>query len=264
MHILETKASSEKQALELSSQYLGIQPSEIQVKIGVKGTSGFLGFGEKTPHIYYVLPIENKTPMNAIISGITITILNKMGLSGKVFDIRKTEEDKTLVILKSQTSTGSIIGKDGRTLEALQTLINVVVEKNWGQFPKIILDIANYRDRHAKKLESLALSVAKKVIESGKSKLLHPMNPFERRIIHLALQDHEFVSTESLGSGSHKKMRIFLKQSLDSNNILEEPATTEEDTGYDEAILVENNENMEEQENFNKEEQPKKEKNFNR
>ena len=260
IHILEIKATSDKEALDLSSKYLNVNSNEIQVKVGIKGSSGFLGFGEKTPSVYYVYPIENKTSINTIISGVTITILDKMGFQAKIVDIKKNDEDKTIVILKSQHSTGNIIGKDGRTLEALQTLVNVIIEKKWGQFPKIILDISNYRERHAKKLEELALSLAKKVIETGKNKLLHPMNPFERRIIHLTLQDHELVTTESIGAGSHKKMKISLKNppaNVVDNELLEDDESQK--------ILVDNSENMDEEKNFNIEEETQdEEKNFNK
>jgi spoIIIJ-associated protein len=105
-----------------------------------------------------------------------------------------------------------IIGKRGKTLEALQLLVNIIFNKGEDKWKKIILDIENYRDKRESTLRELAFKVARKVKKTGKPQFLEPMNPFERRVIHIALQDDPHVDTRSEGSGNMKRVKVFLKR----------------------------------------------------
>ncbi len=214
MYILETHATSDKQALKLSCEYLETDSSDIDVKIFKKGISGFLGFGTKKPNLYHVFYVENKTPVNVVVKGVAITILNKMGFRANISDISKNEEGKIIVTLKAPSIASYIIGKEGKTLESLQIIINVITERILKKPLKIILDIENYRERRKKRLESMGLSAAEKVVDIRQSRLLRPLNPYERRVIYIALQGNDKITTESIGSGTYKRICIRPSESL--------------------------------------------------
>ncbi|MCX7633963.1 MAG: KH domain-containing protein, partial [Turneriella sp.] len=206
---------------------LNTDASLIELSVIKKSSSGFLGFGPKSLGIYHINAIRGKTPLMVIIRGVVATLLGYMGYSVVVKDYREIEEGKLMVELES-AHAGYIIGKHGRTLEALQFLTNLIVEKITGEQPKILLDIENYRERRAKHLTEVARKIGEYVARTGKSRLLDPLNPYERRLVHLALQDNEHVKTESEGSGTYKRIRIF--------RITEGPPPASEETFIEENI----------------------------
>ena len=207
MQILETHALSEKEAVELTIKYLNVEPDQIQIKVHKKGGAGFLGFGEKKPNTYYVFAIEGKTPRDVVIRGVLSTILHKMGYKAKVIEIKEVENGKIYTELASPMAA-YLIGRKGKTLEALQNMTNLLLERFFAKPSKVILDIEDYRDRREKNLISLAERMAEQVERTGSSKMLDSMNPYERRIIHSALEANERVTTQSVGTGNYKKVCI--------------------------------------------------------
>lgn len=208
MQILEVQAINEKEALEQALSTLGTDAESIELSVLKKGSGGFLGLGQKTLGIYKINAIRGKTPLAVIIRGVITTLLKHMGYSVTVKDYRTVEEGKLMVEMESEFA-GYIIGKHGRTLEALQFITNLIVEKITGEQPKILLDIENYRERRAQHLMEVARKTGAYVARTGKSRLLDPLNPYERRLVHMALQDNETVKTESEGNGVYKRVRIF-------------------------------------------------------
>lgn len=208
MQILEVQALGDKEALDEGLQILGTEAENVELNVLKKGSSGFLGLGQKTAGIYKINAIRGKTPLAVIIRGVITTLLGHMGYSVTVKDYRNVEEGKLMVDLESEFA-GYIIGKHGRTLEALQFMTNLIVEKITGEQPKILLDIENYRDRRAQHLMEIAKKTGEYVLKTGKSRLLDPLNPYERRLVHMALQDNEHVKTESEGNGVYKRVRVF-------------------------------------------------------
>lgn len=103
---------------------------------------------------------------------------------------------------------GIIIGKRGETLDAIQYLVNIVANKERKEYIKIMLDTENYRARREETLRRLAFKLSKKVQKSRKPIILEPMNPYDRRIIHSALQDSKFVKTHSEGKEPFRKVVI--------------------------------------------------------
>lgn len=103
---------------------------------------------------------------------------------------------------------GIIIGKRGETLDAIQYLVNIVANKERREYIKIMLDTENYRARREETLRKLAFKLSKKVQKSRKPIILEPMNPYDRRIIHSALQDSKFVKTHSEGKEPFRKVVI--------------------------------------------------------
>ncbi|MCX7999036.1 MAG: RNA-binding protein, partial [Leptospiraceae bacterium] len=104
--------------------------------------------------------------------------------------------------------SGIIIGKRGTTLDAIQFLLNIMIDPKIKGNKKIIVDIESYRDKRELALVRLGRSIANSVAKTGRSRLLEPMNPYERRIIHIALQKDERVFTRSEGTGTFKRVRI--------------------------------------------------------
>lgn len=133
------------------------------------------------------------------------TILEKMGYQGKVsISFRKAR--KLGLNIESDNSS-IIIGRKGKNLDAIQLLANVYA----GQIDpdlKVIIDSENYRMRHEEQLIRLAFKTAEQVKKSGRSRLLEPMNPYERRLVHTALNDFGGVETKSEGEGLYKQIRI--------------------------------------------------------
>lgn len=103
-----------------------------------------------------------------------------------------------------------LIGKEGKVLDCLQFLINRMVNKKLGENIKIYLDINQYKAKRVERLSKMALQLGKRVKKSGKSILIGPYNPHDRRVIHLALKNDPSLKTESMGEGKMKKIRITL------------------------------------------------------
>ena len=146
------------------------------------------------------------------ISSITLNpflteLFKSMDLKVEVSENYNAEEQQLEVDL-SGPEMGMLIGKRGQTLDALQYLSSLVLNKDYDDYVKVKLDTENYRDRRKATIENLAKNVAKKVKASGRPSTLEPMNPYERRIIHAALQDDKYVNTHSEGEEPHRKVVV--------------------------------------------------------
>ena len=122
------------------------------------------------------------------------------------------KEGKDIVFVEiTGKDTGTIIGKRGATLDAVQCLASYVVNKEKGKYIRVILDAENYRSKREKTLVNLANRLAGKVERTKKSVTLEPMNPYERKVIHCTLQNHPRVRTRSEGKDPYRKVIIELK-----------------------------------------------------
>jgi len=133
------------------------------------------------------------------------TVLEKMGYAGNV-SIAFRKERKIGLRIDSENSN-IMIGRKGKNLDALQLLTNVFVGQQNSNV-RVIVDSENYRIRHEEQLIRLAYRTAEQVARSGQSRLLEPMNPYERRLVHTALNDFGGVETKSEGDGLYKQVRI--------------------------------------------------------
>lgn len=122
-------------------------------------------------------------------------------------------EENELNIVLSGEDMGMLIGKRGQTLDSFQYLTSLVVNKHHDGYIRVKLDTENYRERRQVKLEELAHNIAHKVSRTKKAVDLEPMNPYERRIIHSALQDDPFVTTVSEGEEPYRHVVVMLKKS---------------------------------------------------
>ncbi len=137
-------------------------------------------------------------------------LIDKMELNGRV-EVNFKESDKLGISIVSRDS-GLLIGRRGKTLDAIQLIVNAVIGRmGENHRMRVIVDTENYRTKRQQKIVSLAERVAEQVRRSGGSRLLEPMNPFERRIIHTTLNDVEDIETLSEGDGLYKQIRISFK-----------------------------------------------------
>ena len=132
-------------------------------------------------------------------------------------DITFDDEENSVNVDLSGDNMGVLIGKRGQTLDSIQYLTSLVINKNSEKYVRVKLDTENYRKRRKETLESLAKNIAYKVKRSRRPVSLEPMNPYERRIIHSALQSDRFVSTRSEGEEPFRHVVVYLER--ENNNI---------------------------------------------
>ena len=137
-----------------------------------------------------------------------------------VVDIKVTEnkEEKTMDIELSGEEMGVLIGKRGQTLDSLQYLVSLVVNKYSEDYIRVKIDTENYRERRKETLENLARNIAYKVKRTRKTVSLEPMNPYERRVIHSALQNDRYVTTHSEGEEPYRRVVVTLKDNHHHRN----------------------------------------------
>ena len=138
-------------------------------------------------------------------------VLNKMEIENEV-KAKYDSEENCLNIEISGEDMGVLIGKRGQTLDSLQYLVSLVVNTGTKEYIRVKVDTENYRERRNKTLENLAKNMAFKVKRTRRSITLEPMNPYERRVIHSALQNDNYVTTHSEGEEPYRKVVITLKK----------------------------------------------------
>ena len=135
-------------------------------------------------------------------------VADKMGLT---LDIVAKADDTSVLIDISGKDSSTIIGKRGQTLDAIQYLTSLVVNKDRKDYIKVVIDVENYRSRREKTLQQLAQRLAKKVKKTRRSVRLEPMNPYERKVIHATLQGYSDIVTRSEGQDPYRRVVIELK-----------------------------------------------------
>lgn len=130
-----------------------------------------------------------------------------VGLGCSDLSVKVIEKENSAIIIFEGEGVGAVIGRRGETLDSLQYLASLAAN-NGGGYYKVSLDVGNYRERRESTLASLAMRVSQQVIKSGRSRALEPMNPYERRIIHTAVQGIDGVVSNSVGSGPSRRVVI--------------------------------------------------------
>jgi len=222
------------EALTKASIQLGIASDKLEYTVESEGKSGFFGFGAK-PAVILVTKREEKAivveekreeipvaklavaPVEAAsVEEKTREFLEKLFHAMKVevkIDLQYNESTKNMDIDLSGDDMGILIGKRGQTLDSLQYLTSLYVNKESDSYIRVKMDTENYRERRKETLEHLAKNIAYKVKRTRKPVSLEPMNPYERRIIHSALQNDRYVYTKSEGEEPYRKVVIMLKRS---------------------------------------------------
>ena len=192
-------------ALHEALKELHASRDEVEVTVIDEGAKGFLVmFGAKDAVIQVVKKFNPEK--------IAVTFLQEMFQAMKMdVSIETNLKEKQLSIELSGDEMGVLIGKRGQTLDSIQYLVSLVVNKGSSPYVSILLDTENYRQRRKETLESLAYNLAKKVKQTKRNVVLEPMNPYERRIIHSSLQNDRYVTTYSEGEEPYRNVVITLK-----------------------------------------------------
>ena len=181
---------------------LGITREEAEIEIIDEGSKGFLGIGGKEAciRIYGKMSIENRAVkfLSSMVSRICDDV---------EYDVTKDNEGR-VVITMSGPNMGILIGRHGDTLDALQYLTSLYINKISDEYVKIVLDTENYRAKRKETLVKLARRLGSQVVKSGESITLEPMSPGERRIIHSTLQNNKLIQTVSIGEEPNRRVVI--------------------------------------------------------
>ena len=202
---IEKSAKTIEEATRLALEELGASIDDVEIEVVEEGSKGFLGLGGKDA-------VVRLTYTDSTVQRAQKFLGDVFSILGEDVAVNVAEEDGKMQIELSGSDMGVVIGKRGETLDALQHLTSLVVNRGDLDFVKVSIDTENYREKRVKALESLAKKLANKVVKTGRNSSLEPMNAYERRIIHATLQDHEFVTTYSVGQGVRRKVVIALKK----------------------------------------------------
>jgi len=214
MDSIEKSAKTTEEAIADALKELNITEDMVDVEILDVGSKGILGFGAKPARVLVTVKHDPARIAKKFIGEVGTA----MGLE---INIEAEVKEKQLQITMSGEHMGVLIGKRGQTLDSLQYLTNLVVNKGEASYVAVTLDAENYRQRRKETLEALAINIAKKVKQNRRNVKLEPMSPYERRIIHSILQTDKYVTTYSEGEEPYRNVVIALRRDrerLDRND----------------------------------------------
>ena len=194
---------------------LGVTSDKLDYEIVEKGSNGILGIGSKPAKINArvkeeeVQTVATSEDVEKIVKDFLAKVFDAMNLTVK---INVTVNDESVDIDLVGDDMGVLIGKRGQTLDSLQYLVSLVVNKKSDKYLRVKLDTENYRERRKETLENLAKNIAFKVRRTKRPVSLEPMNPYERRVIHSALQNDRYVTTKSEGDEPYRHVVVLLKK----------------------------------------------------
>ena len=207
MEFLEFKGKTKDEALMQASVELGAPSTELEYVVISEETKGFLGIGSKP----CIIKARKKKTFTDDVREYLDSLFKAMDIETEI-QMEFDETENVLSINLEGPEMGILIGKRGQTLDALQYIISLAVNKKSESYIRVKLDTENYRARRKETLENLAKNIAFKVKRSKRSFALEPMNPYERRIIHATLQNDKYVSTRSEGEEPYRKVIVYLKK----------------------------------------------------
>lgn len=195
----------EEAVAEAMQKYNVTDKSKLNIQVLDEGKKGFLGLGSRGATVFISVNYDPEK--------IAYDFLKELTLSMDLLvDIDITKKDNTLNINLKGDNVSMLIGKRGQTLDSIQYLTSLVVNKGEAEYCNIIIDCENYREKRVQSLEKLANNLAKKVCNTKRNAVLEPMSAYERRIIHNALQGSTVVETYSEGKDSNRHVVIALKR----------------------------------------------------
>lgn len=207
MDSIEVTAKTVDDAITEGLIKLGTTSDKIETEIIEKGSNGFLGIGSRPA----IVRIWKKFTIEDHVRNFLSDVFQAMNMNVEI-NITKSEDEKNINVDLKGDEMGVLIGKRGQTLDSLQYLTNLAVGKQVNEFVKVKIDTEDYRKRRKETLENLARNIAYKVKRTKRPVSLEPMNPFERRVIHSALQNDRYVSTHSEGEEPFRHVVVTLKR----------------------------------------------------
>ena len=208
MDMITVSAKTVDEAITKALIQLETTSDKLEYEIVDKGSTGILGIIGSKPAII-------RARMKETVEDKAVEFLSEVFGAmnmGVTIQAAFNEEEKELSIEMEGADMGLLIGKRGQTLDSLQYLVSLVVNKNSEDYIRVKLDTENYRERRKETLETLAKNIAYKVKRTRRSVSLEPMNPYERRLIHSALQNDKYVVTRSEGEEPFRHVVISLKR----------------------------------------------------
>ena len=194
-------------AITQATVQLGITSDQLEYEVLDKGSTGFLGIGSKNA----VIKARKKFSIDENVVEFLSSIFDAMKMEVEIL-VAVNEEEHIIEVELKGDDMGILIGKRGQTLDSLQYLTNLAINKHSDEYYKVKIDTEDYRKRRKETLENLAKNIAYKVKRTKRPVSLEPMNPFERRIIHSALQNDRYVTTHSEGDEPYRHVVVTLKK----------------------------------------------------
>jgi spoIIIJ-associated protein len=222
MIVKEFEGKNEKEAIDRAIEELGLDRNEIDFEIVEAKRPGILFRGGKVKIRVHMSEEADGQPeeeesgregpglpqgeFEEKVIEFTRGLLSRMGFPARI--AVSFREDRRLGLDIESESSGILIGKQGKTLEALQFIVNLAANRLGGDSTRIVLDTQDYRSRRERSLVRMANQVAEQVRRGRDSQLLEPLNPFERRLIHTSLARYGDIETISEGEGLYKRIRV--------------------------------------------------------
>lgn len=207
MEFVEFSAKTVNDAVIEACQKFTVASDKLEYEVVEEGSSGFLGIGSKPA----VIRARIKSSVVDTAKDFLNNVFEAMNMI-VVSDVKYNEDEKTMDIELSGDEMGVLIGKRGQTLDSLQYLVSLVVNRDTEDYIRVKVDTENYRQRRKDTLENLAKNISFKVKRTKRAVSLEPMNPYERRIIHSALQNDKYVTTHSEGNEPFRHVVVTIKK----------------------------------------------------
>ena len=202
---VKKSAKTVQDAISLALADLKLSEDQVTVEVLEEGSKGIFGIGAKDAVVQVTSNVNPESRARDFLED----VFTCMGVRVTI-DIDRT--DKLMNINLSGENMGIIIGKHGDTLDAVEHLVSLAVNRGDGDYVKIVLDTENYREKRRATLVRLAENLANSVVNNKKKITLEPMSSNERRIIHSTLQNNKYVDTYSIGEDPYRKVVIALKK----------------------------------------------------
>lgn len=207
MEFVEFSAKTVDDAITEACQKFTVTSDKLEYEVIEEGSSGFLGLGSKPA----VIKAKVKSSLEDIAKDFLKNVFEAMDMV-VVSEVKYDDAEKVMNVELSGDEMGVLIGKRGQTLDSLQYLTSLVVNKDSEDYIRVKVDTENYRQRRKETLENLAKNIAFKVKRTKRAVSLEPMNPYERRIIHSALQNDKYVTTHSEGNDPYRHVVVTIKK----------------------------------------------------
>lgn len=223
MDFIEVSAKTIDDAITEACQKFTVTSDKLEYEVVDEGKSGLLGIGAKPA----VIKVRVKSSIEDKAKDFLKDVFAAMNLT-VVCEVKYDEAESTMDVELSGDEMGILIGKRGQTLDSLQYLVSLVVNKDVDNYIRVKVDTENYRKRRKETLENLAKNISYKVKRTKRPVSLEPMNPYERRIIHSALQNDKYVTTYSEGEEPFRHVVVVLKKFDKSDRKFEKNYDSEE------------------------------------
>jgi spoIIIJ-associated protein len=207
MEFFEFEGKTTEEAIEQACEHFQLSQESLDIEIISVGSPGLFGLGGRKARVRVSLRDESDAAMLPQAQELLERLLDLMGEKAQV--VGQLDEEDRLNLSIDAEDAGLLIGKQGQTLEALQYLLTKMIAKKARRKVRVFIDIESYRARHQEALTQLALKSGEKAKKSGRPITLNPMNPHDRRIVHLALQGDREIKTMSRGEGLYKKVVVY-------------------------------------------------------